>query len=623
MRTRYLYLFVVASVLLMALVTSAAALTVSVAASDSSSLSKSQANYLCSGTNDRTQITTAMNAVAASGGGTVYLSEGLFRITSITIPANVVLQGKGSVSTHLQFVSNGRVDLPNAYSKLNGVKLTGPVMVYITASHIALQDVVLYSRGMFWASFSIEAISPTTVLEDIELRDCQAIDCDTFGYCVSASEWTHVFKNLRFINCRAIDCGRNARMSEWVAGFDLAEKGSVDGMLVDGCYASGNYESGFHFEAQPVVKNVVMRNCVSENNGQKPEPMWGAGFVVGEGTVTENCRSVNNQYGYFVLGVGSKVQQCVDTGSDTSFILLHWLKGATLTDIGSKNAKETALTGADQTNLVVTNMVVENCLGSNPILAPNLINSVIDWRYGLVSEIGPGTVQTPVPTTVPSTLTPTPTIPTPTPTIPTPTPTTPAPTSTATPSSQTASIGLVSTPGSAKIFVDGVYKGLTPPTGSLKPTVVSGLTLESHRVEVRLDGYQTWAKTIKVTSAFVGRTNPYTYNPTLVKISTTIETPTPTTPAPTSTATPSSQTASIGLVSTPGSAKIFVDGVYKGLTPPTGSLKPTVVSGLTLESHRVEVRLDGYQTWAKTIKLTSAFVGRTNPYTYNPTLVKL
>lgn len=486
MKKRYLYAILLASILVLACVSSATAATMSVAASDSASTTKLQANLVCTGSNDRTQITSALNSVATSGGGTVYLSEGTFTISSINIPANVVLQGKGPASTLLRFPSTGNVNLPNSGSKLVGVKITGPAVVYITASHVTVEDVALYSKGKRWAAFCVEKLSAASTLEDIEFRSCQAIDCDTTGFMISASDYSYVIKNLRFISCRAVNCGASGQYNPWVVGFDLAERASVDGMLVDSCYASGSYESGFHFEGAPSVKNAVLRNCVSENNGLSPTAQWGAGYVVGEGTVLENCKSANNQYGFFIHTAGFRASQCVDTGSDTSFIMARYISGITLTNVGSKNAKETALTGLDQSNLKVTNMVVENCLGSTPVLAPRATNSVIDWKYGSVSSIGSGVVTTPtaVKTAVSK-------------------PTQIAP--------STATIKFTSTPTVGKIYLDGVYKGVTP-------AKISGITLGVHRAEIRYSGYRTWVKSISVTSDFVNRISPYSYNPTLVRL---------------------------------------------------------------------------------------------------------
>ncbi len=607
MKTRHLFLIVVASVLVLALVSSATALTVSVAASDSSATSKSQANYVCTGTNDQTQITNALNAVAASGGGTVHLSEGTFTVNWLTIPANVVLQGKGSATTFLQSPSSGSIDLPNPGSKLGGVKISGKSMVYITASHVTVQDVTITSRGMRWCSFGVETLSSTNPVEDVEFRDCKVIDSDNIGYWISATSYGWYVKNLRFINCQAINCGATAQFNPWVVGFDLAEMASVDGMLVENCYASGNYESGFHFEGQPVVRNAVLRNCVSENNGLSPTAIWGAGYVLGEGTVVENCVSRNNKDGFFVHSNGVAIKQCTDTSSERSFFLEYHTGGHTLTDVGSKGATINALSALDQTNTVVTNLIVENCLGSTPVLVPRGINSVFDWRYGSISSIGAGTVPTTAPTTAPTTTVPTTvrtTVPTtvqttvPT-TAPTTVPTTVRTTVPTTTATQTAEIRFTSSPPGGQIYIDNVYKGLTPAT-------ISGITLGAHRFEIRLPGYQTWGKTVQVTSSFVGVFN--SYNPVLVKI-----TPTTATPTPTPTTTASTNTASIRFTSTPSNGQIYIDNVYKGLTPAT-------IPGVALGRHRFEIRLSGYQTWGKTVQVTSSFLNRFN--SYNPVLVK-
>jgi hypothetical protein len=167
-----LYAIALGAVLVLACISSATAATMSVAASNSASTTKSQANLVCSGTNDRTQITSALNSVAASGGGTVYLSEGTFTVGYLTVPANVVLQGKGPGSTTIKFSSGGNINLPGSYSRLAGVRVTGPATVYITASHVTVQDVTLTSRGLRWSAFAVERLSASSALTDIEFRNC-------------------------------------------------------------------------------------------------------------------------------------------------------------------------------------------------------------------------------------------------------------------------------------------------------------------------------------------------------------------------------------------------------------------------------------------------------------------
>jgi alkaline phosphatase len=90
-------------------------------------------------------------------------------------------------------------------------------------------------------------------------------------------------------------------------------------------------------------------------------------------------------------------------------------------------------------------------------------------------------------------------------------------------------------------------------------------------------------------------------------------TPTPTTsPTP----TPSADTASITFTSNPSGGQLYLDGVYRGLTPLT-------VDGVALGDHHFEIRLDGYVTYTKDITVDSTFVGRSIPCSYNPTLVPI
>jgi hypothetical protein len=642
MEKRYFSAILFASILVLALVPSVLALDLSVAAPDSLSSSKAAADYVCSGSNDRAQIASALAAVSASGGGTVHLSEGTFRIAYLNLPGNVALEGKGPSSTKVVFTASGNMYVSSPNTDLAGFTITGPGVVWIVTSHVTVRDVTIRSNGLRWAAFSVEKNSASAQVGDIEFNNCQAIDCDTNGFCVSGGSTSYVITDLRFIDCRAVNCGRaSPRYNPYVVGFDLAETVSVDGLLVDGCYAAGNWESGFHFEGRPTVRNGVFRDCLSENNGQCPTAQWGAGYLVGEGTIVENCRSVNNQYGYYVHGA-ALIRQSTDIGADTSFILGYRLSGAQLIDVGSKNAKVTALTAADNTNLVVRNLVVENCLGSTPVLAPRPVNSVIDWSYGSIASIGtsaPAPTATPVPTrTVTSSAA-----------------GSPYPSAHAVPgrveaedynvggfsdttaaneggayrndavdievgganynvgwirageyleySVDAASAGTytatfrVANAGAAKtvtVYVNGVPKTLTiPATGSFatwQNSALSGIGLKAGRNLVRIE---------------MGSAS--SFNLDRMDFATAVAS------QPTvSTTSASSQTASIKFTSLPAGGSIYLDGAYRGLTPAT-------IPGIALGTHRAEIRYSGYQSWVKSITVTQDFLSRV--CSYNPTLV--
>lgn len=122
----------------------------------------------------------------------------------------------------------------------------------------------------------------------------------------------------------------------------------------------------------------------------------------------------------------------------------------------------------------------------------------------------------------------------------------------------TGTLSVTSSPSGAKVYVDGSYYGRTS-------QYISGLSAGDHRIEVALDGYETWKSTARVKAGQV--TDVYaslTHKPTL---------------------------GSIYVSSSPSGANIYLDGVYKGTTPRT-------LSGIAEGRHYVDVELAGYQEWS-------------------------
>ena len=135
---------------------------------------------------------------------------------------------------------------------------------------------------------------------------------------------------------------------------------------------------------------------------------------------------------------------------------------------------------------------------------------------------------------------------------------TPAPTTTGT-------LSVTSSPSGAKVYVDGSYYGRTAQH-------ISGLSAGDHRVEVALDGYETWKSTARVKAGQV--TDVYaslTHKPTL---------------------------GSVYVSSGPSGANIYLDGVYKGTTPRT-------LSGIAEGRHYVDVELAGYQEWSGPVNVVA------------------
>jgi hypothetical protein len=109
--------------------------TFTVAASNASSKSIAQADYICDGVDDTVTIQQAVDALPASG-GSIVLSEGTFYVTAntglqLSIHSNTILEGQGS-ATVLEAISGG-----NCIVQLGGT----------IVENIIVRDFVLGSSG--------------------------------------------------------------------------------------------------------------------------------------------------------------------------------------------------------------------------------------------------------------------------------------------------------------------------------------------------------------------------------------------------------------------------------------------------------------------------------------------
>ena len=123
------------------------------------------------------------------------------------------------------------------------------------------------------------------------------------------------------------------------------------------------------------------------------------------------------------------------------------------------------------------------------------------------------------------------------------------------------SISVASKPTNAKIYLDGKEVGITTET-------ITGLEPGKYTVEVRMEGYEVWSKSVEVEG---GRKK-------------------------TLTAVLQIKTGSIKVKSEPVNARIFLDGKEVGTTP---DVIRSTVSG----SHEVELKLDGYEVWSKRVNI--------------------
>jgi hypothetical protein len=155
------------------------------------------------------------------------------------------------------------------------------------------------------------------------------------------------------------------------------------------------------------------------------------------------------------------------------------------------------------------------------------------------------------------------------------------------------SITVTSTPSGADIYIDNVYKGLSP---AVFDTVPNG----NHIVLVKLAGYQGLSKSVTVT-ADNQTVHAALYQQTTAPITTSSPGQTPAAGSGSLTPTAPAQApgyGSLSITTTPAGALVYVDGAMMGVTP-------TTIPMLAEGPHTVTLTLDGYQDLKTTITINA------------------
>ena len=156
----------------------------------------------------------------------------------------------------------------------------------------------------------------------------------------------------------------------------------------------------------------------------------------------------------------------------------------------------------------------------------------------------------------------------------------------------TSDIRVWSSLSGARIYLDGVYQGVT---GSAWFWIY-GVSTGYHTIRLEKSGYEDYTETVYVSTGDTASVSAYL---TATPPPTTTPTPTPTLP-----------TTSISVSSAPSGADIYLDGAYKGTTPAT---IPDVPPG----SHALKLEKYGYEEWLTSLHITS---GVTEPITAHLTV---
>lgn len=345
--------------------------TAVVAADNSSSKIKDEADYICTGENDQEIIQEAIDSVKNTG-GIVRLKEGVFHLSdNIFINGNnIIFEGAGEDKTLLDWSLGCLRIVYREHVVIRDFKTIGTGAIeLLNSSHIKVENVIATIDNSKGGAAFFTTVSEKEV-EDIEYINCKAIDCGRHGWQSDGWGKKKLIKDIRYINCQAINCGRYSRYSphgQWTCGFQLAENSDIDGCEVINCLAEGNWEAGFIVEGTPTIKNMIIRDCISRDNGQKPddynnEPdektygcLFGAGFWLNGDITLYNCISENNKKAGFSVWMKpspltTKLYGCVDTGSEIGF-RLDYTENVYLENCKSINAGKYGIWAANAKNL--------------------------------------------------------------------------------------------------------------------------------------------------------------------------------------------------------------------------------------------------------------------------------
>lgn len=128
---------------------------------------------------------------------------------------------------------------------------------------------------------------------------------------------------------------------------------------------------------------------------------------------------------------------------------------------------------------------------------------------------------------------------------------------------ETGYFEITSSPSHANIYIDGEYIETTTSYANEVP-------VGYHTIKLTKSGYNDW------------ETTKYVEADEQVDVSATL----------------TSQSGSISIASAPVDAKIYLDGIYEGITPKT-------ISGVSIGYHTIELNKEGYPSWSTSLYVTA------------------
>lgn len=299
-----------------------------VAASDAAAETKLHADAVCDGTDDHTDINTAITSVSSTG-GKVLLSEGTFTIAGeISMASNVHLQGMGPGATIVKVkdsdtgvytildidtlgsvtVSDLTIDGNSASASSNntgvvitsstdvallnlaiknisrntaagdGISTTGSQRVRIlncTVRDCQYRGIVATSGTIHVADCLITGTADTGILFDSSSTNCSVVG--TSVWTTSNNGISAAGSDQRIIGCEVLSCDQ----------YGIALDGQA---IVKGCIVKNNDQHGFYLAGG--ADECIIEACIVDTNGQGTHDTY-SGFYFASGasnnTIT-NCR---------------------------------------------------------------------------------------------------------------------------------------------------------------------------------------------------------------------------------------------------------------------------------------------------------------------------------------------
>lgn len=326
------------------------------------------------------------------------------------IPTNASINGNGYNLKNISLCIN---NVSNVY--LNNILFDGTVYPYtvvntfspinisgtstnITVNHCVINNTRTGSAGIYMYPINIS---------NVWIKNTVVNDTDNSGYMIISDAPGRKISNLYYINDTANKNGLYSQADPWISGFNIGEiltyeignSLQVSNVLVDNCSASNAWESGFHLEPNLDTKNITIRNCVSTQNGNRPNPTFAAGYAIQGAATLINDTAINNYNGYFIYNgiihnvtdddIALNFNGCSDINSTHYGTYAYGFDDRLVTSVinfnnhYSSNAGDLSFYAHRIYNLHLNNHTVVNPHGDGnySILFEDLYNSTINMNY--------------------------------------------------------------------------------------------------------------------------------------------------------------------------------------------------------------------------------------------------